>query len=703
MAAASYSFASPAYVGCFGGVPDADVTALRQAAINYMEKFDTQEWYQRPVCTILNGVRREEGKRFRTVDWAQKENGEYIASGDDMLHEFIKFYQVFKPKRDYREAIRKIDHELMNLPLAGVIIGNQSLDFGKQDGITEIEEAGQANLVEQRINDGLLADEDAGKVEIGRSPAFVGCVSNFSNFLDLSRKVMRNIELGVPAVVLHRSNTTQHTFRWTELLVDLFKKHGIDQGMISYACFDREQKNVLFQTFPFSPSYFTCSREVAEAIVKVLPKTMSSTGGPNTMVTTKMTPEVGEAFLMSNMIENKGQCTALRHFVAPECSETQLEKLYAKVPVIERSLDSIKSKSFASLFKDQAPVDLPASYSRFKSQPLMSYRIDQKLPEEIDEAWRVPVVDVTTPGSAEIYTPEFKLKLAQWLNKEQPIALAMNGDPLFAREIFETTGLVVYTVGSLDKPALTCQARPQDGEIFGEFPPRHELHKFTHLPVVIPSSTPGYNTVYTDHYLKQMSIAALPTSMRWVEPIAAKAQSGEVHGFLKLLVIYLFDSCGPKQGFGKRTSLFGLQRPPLIADAPTVFRIARSTTGDDLLPSVIPFIVTNARTQLQLSVDPGVSSSVRGVLGSFTHLLDKSQVVEEDQVAFEKRSASMSKYNLLVLGERPFEPILDFHWISRFFPMGHIKSVNQEDPDFIGTFMVSKKWLRVHRSHLSAL
>ena len=54
-------------------------------------------------------------------------------------------------------------------------------------GVIEIEESVQANVIEQRLSDQLLADEAAGAIAIGRAPAFVGCVSNFSNFLDLRR------------------------------------------------------------------------------------------------------------------------------------------------------------------------------------------------------------------------------------------------------------------------------------------------------------------------------------------------------------------------------------------------------------------------------------------------------------------------------------------------------------------------------------
>lgn len=65
---------------------------------------------------------------------------------------------------DYREAIAKIEQLLLSPQFASQLIGNQALDFLKQDGITEIEESVMANAVERKMNLELRADEEGGKV-----------------------------------------------------------------------------------------------------------------------------------------------------------------------------------------------------------------------------------------------------------------------------------------------------------------------------------------------------------------------------------------------------------------------------------------------------------------------------------------------------------------------------------------------------------
>ena len=93
------------------------------------------------------------------------------------------------------------------------------------------------------------------------------------------------------------------------------------------------------------------------------------------------------------MIENKGQCTALRHFVCPRVSAKELDTCYAKATVVDSSLQSIEQGEFAGILKPAADwkakcSGLPAGYDALPSCPLMSVKISPELPVKITEQWR---------------------------------------------------------------------------------------------------------------------------------------------------------------------------------------------------------------------------------------------------------------------------------------------------------------------------
>jgi hypothetical protein len=693
----AYQYASRAYSTLFPDQADADKRwgasdVLRASCLDYLKTFNERAWYDEPVVSILGGRKLEGGKRQKTLDAFGVENGSQVIATDeqaDLILHHVRHYKA--PKTDYLSEFEKIDNSVLSLPLAAEIMGNQMVDYRKQDGITEVIEAQGANSVERRLNAALLEDEKAGNVQIIRWPAFIGCVSNFSNFLDLSRKVMRNMELGVPVVVLSRNNTTQHMFRWTLILLEMMRKEQVDLGLLTFFSCSRQQKTKLFSACPECPAYFTCSREVAEDVKKMLPKIMSSTGGPNTLVATSLTPEVSTAIRLSGMIENKGQCTAMRHFVLPGCTEKTVDDIFAPTPVVQTPLQSLQDGIFAGIFEGVNDREVASGYKRLPSQPMIHFRMADTPRNNIEECWREPVIDVTAPLEKDFKSEQFVLNLCHWLNAEQPISLAVNGDDELAMTLFERSGLVVYSVGTLEKPALTAQARPEDGECFGEFPPRSQLQTFTHLPVIIPSSTPGYNTEYTHDGLLRAAVSPYPPGLQYCEK-AFGDRSVIVVGFVKLLCEYLVDACGPKRGVGcgGRTSLYGLQRPPLLEDCPTVLRIDDDASLDSALSYIVPFFVTNARCQLQVSVGPATKTSLE--LANF----DGLSIVTEDVVGFEARLATFKPYNVItVTRETTLEPILAMHWVSRFFPMGHIKSVKTKDEAFVQKFTSSRKWLAV--------
>ena len=100
-------------------------------------------------------------------------NGNQYYATPDQIQSLLTHIQTFQsPYTDIRPQIRRIEQKFLT-EYAGLLIGNQCLDFAKQDGVTEIEESIMANSVERKLNDALFQDEVDGKVSVTRKPIFV--------------------------------------------------------------------------------------------------------------------------------------------------------------------------------------------------------------------------------------------------------------------------------------------------------------------------------------------------------------------------------------------------------------------------------------------------------------------------------------------------------------------------------------------------
>ena len=698
----SYNFASSPYVSCFGNVPIPDVPFLRKSTLDYLQTFDPKLWHTSPVTTLLKGKKLASGSASDTVDAFNVPNGKIVLATPSEVGQIIEHINKYKPpKHDYRAEVRAVEQTLLT-QYPGFLIGNQAVDFRKQDGVTEIEESIQANVVEQRMNDLLLADETSGKVLVKRHAAFVGCVSNFSNFLDLFRKTLRNVELGVPCVVLSRNNTTQHMYRWTELLAQLFDKNGIDAGMVTYASVSVADIQKIFkETSPDCPMYITCSRELAASVKATKTATFASTGGPNTLVASSLTPKIAEAIRFSAMIENSGQCTALRHCVVPNATAEGVAGIFQGAPVVTTPADSLKRGEFAGLFAD-SPVEknVPPAYSKVPNLNAY-YKISSSLPEDgMEEYWRKVFVDVTAIAAPMQPKSKEATQLAAWLVRNQPITLAVNDNYKLGLDLFERTGQVVYTVGGGDKPALTCQARPQEAEIFGEFPVRQDLSKYTKFPVIVPSPTPAYNSFYTNAYLHEIgtgAVRALPASLaRSSSSLVLAVSNAMIRGYCVELCNYLQDAVGPKRGYGARTALWGLQRPPMDGRK-TVLRAGQSATVDDIAARVLAFAATNAASQFEISVHES-NKTLPEVLKKCG--LEAMCKVESDS-SWEARKAKKGDFYNIIDGSASSTAygVTEFplmgQFISMYLGVGHIKSTKTGDEEFVNMFKASDKWLKM--------
>lgn len=266
---------------------------------------------------------------------------------------------------------------------------------------------------------------------------------------------------------------------------------------------------------------------------------------------------------------------------------------------------------------------------------------------------------------------------------------------------FERTGQVVYTVGAEGSPAYTCQARPQEGEVFGEFPVRRELSKFTKYPVLVPTPTPAYNAKYElDHLVAKAESAPPPKFAGVASGLLKKISSPAVKGYCVKLMEYLEDAIGVNEGDGSTTGgpnrsiLYGIQRPPLN-NQPSVLRCSSTTTIDELAPTLVPFFVTNAQDAMEVSCDPANTSLLA--------LLDELGIdaKRESDSDFGTRSVSQPMYNVVTAeamventGASKAFPLVG-QFVSLYFPMGHIKSATANDSKFKAYFSESEKWLKV--------
>ena len=630
----------------------------------------------------MNGKELRGGLTTETINALGVVNGKQDNATPQQVQTLKEHIKTYKPPtRDLRDPMRRIEQKFLN-EYTGPLVGNQCIDFQKQDGITEIEESVMANHVERGLNNILMRDEDAGKITVNRKPIYISCVSNFTNFLDLFRKTIRSMEVGIPCVVLGRSNTSQHSYRWTKLLMELCQAEGVDPGMITYlACPLDDIKDITQSCKDYTGNlYSTCSRELAEAIKSGYPNTITSTGGPNTLINMDWTEGIQEATRMSATIESSGQCTALRHVVVPpSVSEQDVANMLGNTKVAAFAPDALKESAFDCVFsnhKGSKPGPSGGGYQRHATVDA-SYRVADKLPPNgIEEYWRKVVLDVSKVDAADHIDD-----IADWLNINQPISMAVNGKTReqsldVGLKLWERTGLVVNTIGNPEKPALSCQARPQEAEVFGEFPPRRLLTKYTKYPVVVPSSTPGYDSAYTDSYLLEQ--AKKPVTGK-AEALLRDVSDEKVKGYCVTLLEYLIDATkeNPKRGFGTdRTAMWGLQRPPLK----TIAYLHCNTSWDDLAPSLLLFLATNAKDQIVVSTE---NDSIKA-------LCEKNGVPVKVVVE-----------SLLAPGDNlknitgPTENAMVGQFITTLFPVGHIKSTRSDDDEFCEKVKGLSKWLKV--------
>jgi hypothetical protein len=166
-------------------------------------------------------------------------------------------------------------------------------------------------------------------------------------------------------------------------------------------------------------------------------------------------------------------------------------------------------------------------------------------------------------------------------------------------------------------------------------------------------------------------------------------ENDSIRGFCIVLIEYLqnVSRLNPRQGYGKsRTALWGLQRPPL--GSKTFLRCSCDTTWDDVAPIHLLFYATNARDQVELSIDPQNSRLISMCEEHKLH-----HVVETESVMTERLESRRDVFNSVAMSGPMTTFPMAGNFVSLYFPLGHIKSTMPNDEEFALHARMSDKWL----------
>jgi len=208
--------------------------------------------------------------------------------------------------------------------------------------------------------------------------------------------------------------------------------------------------------------------------------------------------------------------------------------------------------------------------------------------------------------------------------------------------------------------------------------------------VVVPSSTPSYDAEYSADYLKAQTVDAFFSNS--TKALLEEIQDDTTRGYCVEVLHYLQDATkiNPKKGYGSsRTAMWGLQRPPL--GTKTWIRCNSHASWDAVAPIYMLYFATNARDQVELSIDPAnealVSLCTKHGL-TFTTETD-------DAFASQDLAASADVFNVVPVTDQQTTSFpMAGQFTSLYLPLGHIKSTMPNDEEFHTKLsQLSNKWL----------